>query len=108
MENKYYLDEQGLTALVQLLSNIIKSHTTREVQLNQLGNIINPDYFITAQAVKDFLGNILTINQDISQKLEENEDYTVSTSTSSYNGQDNLQLNFPLVTANDIRAMFEE
>lgn len=107
MEDKYYLGEQGLAALAQTLASIIKSHTSRQIETNAANIITNPDYFVTAQAIMDFLGNTLTISQDVSQSPQNEGDYNVTTQTLNYNGQSDSQLSLQLITANDIRALFE-
>lgn len=107
MEDKYYLGEQGLKTLAQTLASIIKAHTSRQVETNQLNEIVHPNYFVTAQAIMNFLGNTLTISQDISQSPQNEGDYSVTTQTLNYNGQSDSQLSLQLITANDIRALFE-
>lgn len=66
-ENKYYIDRDGLIALVQNISNSIVQHTSGEITFTEETNpntedtiksVDNPNNFPTVKAVTDYVENI--------------------------------------------------
>ena len=104
MDNKYYIDEDGLIKLVQGISNSIIQHTSGEITFTedeQTGQKIldNPNNFPTVKAVTDYLKN--RKNLKIVQQSLNNPDII-----SEYNGENEVQVDMKLATSEDILKLF--
>lgn len=115
MENKFYLDNEGLTTLINSLSNQIISHTNGEIQVNEVENegevtkvTQNPNNFTTTQAVVEYLRNRKRIKINQQKSTESSEDYNVETESINYNGEDEVQIDMNLASASDIKQLFSE
>ena len=104
MDNKYYIDEDGLIKLVQGISNSIIQHTSGEITFTedeQTGQKVldNPNNFPTVKAVTDYLKN--RKNLKIVQQSLNNPDII-----SEYNGENEVQVDMKLATSEDILKLF--
>ena len=104
MDNKYYIDEDGLIKLVQGISNSIIQHTSGEITFTedeQTGQKIldNPNNFPTVKAVTDYLKN--RKNLKIVQ-----EQFSKAPIVNEYNGEEGVQVDMKLVTSEDIVKLF--
>ena len=105
MENKYYLDEQGLIKLIQSISRSISNKTSGSIETNE-NEVINPNNFVTAKGIVDYIkanGN--------NRKLKINKQSTTSEgiiedNIIEYDGSEEVQINLNLVTARDITNLF--
>lgn len=116
MENKYYIDENGLITLVQSISNSIISHTSGEIQFTEVENpethevekvLQNPNNFPTVKAVTDYLKerDNLKVVYDINSTIS-NKSYTTTEQVKTYNGEEEVQVDLKLATAEDINNLF--
>lgn len=106
MENKYYIDENGLIALVQSISNSIIQHTSGEIVFNENPDtgektLEKPNNFPTVKAVTDYLKNRKKLTL-----VQENFDNTTSPTINEYNGEEQVQVDMKLVTSEDIKKLF--
>lgn len=104
MDNKYYIDEDGLIKLVQGISNSIIQHTSGEITFTeneQTGQKVldNPNNFPTVKAVTDYLKN--RKNLKIVQQSLNNPDII-----NEYNGENEVQVDMKLATSEDILKLF--
>ena len=115
-ENKYYIDENGLIAVVQNISNSIIQHTSGEITFTEEENqetgetekvLNNPNNFPTVQAVTNYLKNRkkLDVLQESNTPVQ-NNDYDTVQHHEQYNGEEEIQLKIKLITAEDIRKLF--
>lgn len=105
MENKYYIDENGLITLVQSISNSIIQHTSGEIVFNEdpeTGDktLVKPNNFPTVKAVTDYLKNRKKLK--LVQESFGNEEPTVK----EYNGEEGVQVDMKLATSEDIMRLF--
>lgn len=104
MENKYYLDEQGLIKVLQGISQKIKDKTSNTITGD------SPDNFVTEQAVIDYLqenkNHKLKINQQSASTTEDS--YELVDNIQEYDGSEELQIHFNLVDAGDITNLFND
>lgn len=116
MENKYYINENGLITLVQSISNSIIQHTSGEIKFVEVPDpqtgepekvLVKPNNFPTVKAVTDYLKDRKNIkfvydsNSDV-----HNLDYTTTEHLKKYNGEEEVQIDIKLVTAEDINNLF--
>lgn len=104
MENKYYLDEQGLIKVLQGISQKIKDKTSNTITGD------TPDNFVTEQAVINYLqdknNHKLKINQQSASATEDS--YELVDNIQEYNGGEEVQINFKLAGASDITNLFND
>ena len=104
MENKYYLDQQGLIKVLQGISQKIKDKTSNTITGDA------PDNFVTEQAVIEYLqdnkNHKLKINQQSSSATEDS--YELVDNIQEYDGSEELQINFKLAGASDITNLFND
>ena len=104
MENKYYLDEQGLIKVLQGISQKIKDKTSNTITGD------SPDNFVTEQAVIDYLqenkNHKLKINQQSASATEDS--YELVDNIQEYDGSKELQIHFKLADASDITNLFND
>lgn len=112
MENKYYINEQGLVTLVQSISDAIIQHTSGEITFTedpQTGEITldSPNNFTTAKALVDYLKDrkYLKVVYDVNSPIQ-NKDYTTTTLQKNYNGEKEVQIDIKLITSEDIKKLF--
>lgn len=116
MENKYYIDENGLITLVQSISNSIIEHTTGEItyteevdpQTGETEKIIdNPNNFPTVKAVTDYLKNRkkLKFVYESNSPVQE-EKYDTTENEKQYNGEKEVRIDMKLATSKDIKNLF--
>ena len=110
MENKYYIDENGLITLVQSISNSIIEHTSGEInfteqedpQTGEVEKIIDkPNNFPTVKAVTDYLKNRKKLTL-----VQESFDDIAPPKVSEYNGEEGVQVDMNLITSEDINKLF--
>lgn len=106
MENKYYIDENGLIALVQGISNSIIQHTSGEIVFNEDPDtgektLEKPNNFPTVQAVTDYLKNRKKLTL-----VQESFDDIIPPKVSEYNGEEGVQVDMNLITSEDINKLF--
>ena len=116
MENKYYIDENGLIVLVQSISNSIIQHTSGEITFTETENpntgetektLDNPNNFPTVKAVTDYLKNRKNIKFVQEQNSEINVGgYDTIRTEKRYNGEEEVQVDMKLVTSEDIKRLF--
>lgn len=117
MENKYYINEQGLVTLVQSISNAIIQHTSGEITFSEVEDpqtgeteiiLDTPNNFTTVKAVVDYLKDrdCLRIVYDTNSAVQSG-DYTTTEHSKSYNGEEEVQIDMKLVTSQDINSLFE-
>lgn len=104
VENKYYIDENGLITVIQSISDSIVQHTSGEITFTedeQTGQKIldNPNNFPTVKAVTDYLKN--RKNLKIVQ-----EQFSGAPIVNEYNGEEGVQIDMKLVTSEDIVKLF--
>ena len=104
MDNKYYIDEDGLIKLVQGISNSIIQHTSGEITFTEDEQtrqkiLDNPNNFPTVKAVADYLKN--RKNLKIVQQSLNSPDII-----SEYNGENKVQIDMKLATSEDIKQLF--
>lgn len=115
MENKYYLDKEGLTQLLEKLSTSIKEHTTEIIELedyedSETGEVSkqpkNPGNFASVKSVVQYFRNRsnIRIHQDSTSPTADG--YDVITNEIVYNGEDEVQINLTLASAVDINNLF--
>ena len=115
MENKYYLDEQGVIELVSSIASKIKAKTSNEIVVTSeedpnTGEIVktvtSPNNFATVNSVVEYLKNRskIKINQQ-STSVTQNG-YDVEDNISEYNGEDEVQINLKLVESDEIANLF--
>ena len=116
MENKYYINEDGLIVLVQSISNSIIQHTSGEITFTDITNpntgettksVDNPNNFPTVKAVTDYLKN----RKNLKVKYESNsqiinKNYNTIENEKLYNGEEEVQVDMKLVTSEDISNLF--
>lgn len=116
MENKFYIDENGLITLVQSISDSIIEHTSGEItftehedpQTGETEKILdNPNNFPTVKAVTDYLENrkklkfVYETNSPIQDK-----DYHTTEKEKQYNGEKEVRIDMKLATSEDIKKLF--
>ena len=116
VENKYYIDENGLITVIQSISNSIVQHTSGEITFTDTTNpntgettrsVDNPNNFPTVKAVTDYLKN----RKNLKVKYESNspvinKSYNTVENEKVYNGEDEVQVDMKLVTSEDISNLF--
>ena len=117
MANKYYLNEVGLARLLDDLSLALANHTTSEIEFEEVVDpetgetvkqLVNPNNFISAQSIVDYLGELSGKNLNISQDIatSTSNGYNVTTNEIEYNGEEPKYLNLALATPEDIDDLF--
>ena len=115
MENKYYLDREGLIQLLEKLSTSIKNHTVEQIEFENVedpetGEVTkqaeNQTYFTSVKSVVDYLKNRsnIRIHQDSASPTADG--YEVITNEIVYNGEGEVQINLALASAEDINTLF--
>ena len=116
MENKYYINEDGLIVLIQSISNSIIQHTSGEITFTESTNPVNgqttksvdnPNNFPTVKAVTDYLKN----RKNLKVKYDSNsavitDSYETTENEKLYNGEEEIQVDMKLVTSEDIANLF--
>ena len=116
MENKYYINEDGLIVLVQSISNSIIQHTSGEITFTDTTNpntgettksVDNPNNFPTVKAVTDYLKNrkSLKVKYESNSQII-NKGYNTIENEKLYNGEEEVQVDMKLVTSEDISNLF--
>lgn len=116
MENKYYIDENGLIVLVKSISNSIIEHTSGEIVFREIENqetgqtervLEKPNNFPTVKAVTDYLKNRKKIKfvQDSNSEVRD-DNFNTTQNEQSYNGEEAVQIDMKLATSEDIRKLF--
>lgn len=113
MENKYYVNEDGLIVVIQSISNSIIEHTSGEIIFQEVLNpeteeiekvLEKPNNFPTVQAVTDYLKNRKKLN--IVQESMNNNKQIVETHK-EYNGEEEVHVDMKLITSDDIKKLFK-
>ena len=116
VENKYYIDENGLITVIQSISDSIVQHTSGEITFTETENpetgetekvLDNPNNFPTVQAVTDYLKNrkkFDVLYESNTPVIDEN--YDTVEHHKQYNGEEEVQIKIKLITANDIKNLF--
>lgn len=112
MDNKYYINENGLITLVQSISNSVIQHTSGEINFTTDPNtgekqLDKPNNFPTVKAVTDYLKNRnkLKFVYDVNSKLIM-QSYDTVEHQKEYNGENEVQIDIKLITADDIKNLF--
>lgn len=116
MDNKYYIDENGLITLVQSISDSIIKHTSGEISFTTTVNpetgestvVLNkPNNFPTVKAVTDYLKDRkkLKFVYDTNSQLVM-QSYDTTEHEKEYNGEQDVQIDIKLITADDIKNLF--
>ena len=116
MENKYYIDKNGLITVIQSISDSIIQHPSGEITFTETENpdtgetekvLDNPNNFPTVKAVTDYLKNRkkLDVLQDSNSDNISGE-YETTETHKKYNGEEEVQIKIKLITANDIKNLF--
>lgn len=112
MENKYYVDDDGLIVVIQSISNSIIEHTSGEIKFNESVNpdtgetekvLEKPNNFPTVKAVTDYLKDRKKLK--IVQESMNNQQEVVE-NRKEYNGEEEVQVDMKLVTSEDIKKLF--
>lgn len=101
---KYYLDEQGLIKLLQTLSKAIKDKTSGTLELTDGGEPKYPNNFLTVQGIFDYIKSQAKNDLIINQQSISGEDTQDNIQT--YDGSEEVQINFNLAKASDITNLF--
>lgn len=123
MENKYYLNKDGLIELIKSTSKKIRENTTNEIQFQtttqidpetneevQVQQLVNPTKITTSNAVVQYLKthNKVTINQETSQQGSSGSAYSVYSNSRTYAGDEDKTLEIKLITTGDIDSLFPD
>lgn len=112
MDNKYYIDEDGLIKLVQSISNSIIEHTSGKITFTeneQTGQKVldNPNNFLTVKAVTDYLKNRKKLKFVYeSNSPNHSEEYDTIEHEKQYNGEEEVRIDMKLATSEDIKQLF--
>lgn len=115
MANKYYLNETGLARLLDDISTTLAAHTTSQIEFDEVTDpvtgettteLVNPDNFISAQSIVDYLEDrdSISISQDVASSTQNG--YNVSTNQITYNGEEAAHIDLALITSGDIDDLF--
>lgn len=116
VENKYYIDENGLITVIQSISDSIVQHTSGEITFTETEDpetgetekvLDNPNNFPTVEAVTEYLKNRkkLDVLYESNTPVQDNNYETVE-HHEQYNGEEEVQLKIKLITADDIKKLF--
>lgn len=116
VENKYYIDENGLITVIQSISDSIVQHTSGEITFTETENpetgetekvLDNPNNFPTVEAVTEYLKNRknLDVLYESNTPVQDNNYETIE-HHEQYNGEEEVQLKIKLITADDIKKLF--
>ena len=118
MENKYYIDENGLITVIQSISNSIIEHTSGEItfteqedpQTGEVEKIIDkPNNFPTVKAVTDYLKNRNNLKFVYESNTPTSSDrYDTITHEKQYNGEKEVRIDMKLATSEDIKQLFRQ
>lgn len=113
MDSKTYLDQAGVVQLLKDVSASITNHTSGKIERDEVedldtgkvtvGDAKNPNNLATVKAVVDYLKNRREI---IVNQQSTDSDYTIKDNQFTYNGEDSVQIDIKLATANDIDNLF--
>lgn len=113
MENKYYVDEDGLIVVIQSISNSIIEHTSGEIEFTEVLNpdtgevekiLVKPNNFTTTKAVTDYLKNRKKL-KIVQESMNNNKE--VVENHKEYNGEEEVQVDMKLITSDDIKKLFK-
>ena len=112
MENKYYVDEDGLIVVIQSISDSIIKHTSGEIKFNETVNpdtgetekvLEKPNNFPTVKAVTDYLENRKKL-KIVQESMNNNQE--VVENRKEYNGEEEVHVDMKLITSDDIKKLF--
>lgn len=117
VENKYYIDENGLITVIQSISNSIIQHTSGEITFTESEDpetgetekvLDNPNNFPTVKAVTDYLKDRkkLDVLYESNSPIQD-DNYETTEYHKEYNGEEEVQIKIKLITAEDIKKLFK-